>query len=168
MDWNQNPMEEFKPRFEPSSSFEDGIARYVEHPQGEGRAQQLMADIAESINRGYAYLLPREWDPERDDWVDEWYIRGTLEGKTFEEGDEHDTFEGYVEVPVIRGGHYHYERLDSFTLEDLPAILGTFAVLQEERDQREEVRSRAKEEERKRVKRVRAKERRKLKKLGEW
>jgi hypothetical protein len=72
------------------------------------------------------------------------------------------------EVPVLREGIRRYESIDALTLRDLPAVLDTFVVLEEEREREKQEEIERKAAERKERERVRAKERRKLKKLGEW
>ena len=61
------------------------------------------------------------------------------------------------EFPVIRDGHKGYEPFDSLTLADLPTILDTLAAMEAEEAARL-----------KRLRNARARERRRLKKLGEW
>jgi hypothetical protein len=55
-----------------------------------------------------------------------------------------DDEERYVdagEVPVIRDGQRGYEALETLTLRDLPAILDTLMVLEEEYKQQEREKS---------------------------
>jgi hypothetical protein len=73
-----------------------------------------------------------------------------------------------AEVPVIREGVRHYEDIRALTLRDLPAVLDTFVVLEQEREREKLEEAERKAAERKERERVRAKERRKLMKLGEW
>ena len=113
-------------------------------PFGGGDAQKIVMRLAYDIERAY------------DQWA-EWAAP-----------EEYERFETRGEVPVIRGGQRGYEPLETLALKDLPAILDTLVVLEEERRREaaeEKVRRLA---ERKARERVRAKERRKLKKLGEW
>jgi hypothetical protein len=79
-----------------------------------------------------------------------------------------DRLEKTSEVPVIRDGQRGYELLEELRLRDLPAVLDTFVVLEEEREKEKLEESERKRAERKERERVRAKERPKLKKLGEW
>ena len=60
------------------------------------------------------------------------------------------------EVPVIRNGKRGYELLEKLTLRDLPAVLDTFVVLEEEEKQKREKDER-KRAERKERERIRAK-----------
>ena len=68
------------------------------------------------------------------------------------------------EVPIIRDGQRTYENLDSLTLRDLPTILNTFVVLEEELGEHDE--SERKAAERKARERIRARERRIYKEEG--
>jgi hypothetical protein len=77
--------------------------------------------------------------------------------------DDEERYVNAGEVPVIRNGQRGYEALETLTLRDLPAILDTLMVLEEESKQREREESEPKATERKERERVRAKERRKLK-----
>ena len=79
-----------------------------------------------------------------------------------------ERYEREGEVPVIRNGVRGYEALDGLTLADLPAVLDALVVLEEEDRERERAEKERRDAERKRRERVRAKERRKLKALGEW
>jgi hypothetical protein len=81
---------------------------------------------------------------------------------------DYDRLEKTGEVPVIRNGQRGYELLNELTLRDLPAVLDTFVVLEEELEKEKPEEAERKRAERKERERVRAKERRKLKKLGEW
>jgi hypothetical protein len=133
------PLRDFSWKVE---KLEDGSKRYREDPFGEGIPQLEMRRL----------------------WV---FVRYTYEDLLLsEEEDSH--FEPPGHVPVIRGGERVYEDLNLLTLRDLPAILDTFVVLEEELRVRKQEEAERKAAERKHIKRVRAKERRKLKKLGEW
>jgi hypothetical protein len=77
-------------------------------------------------------------------------------------------FESTGEVPIIRDDQRSYERLDKRTLRDLPAILDTFKVLDEEKKQWEREESERKAAQAKRRENALARERRKRKKLGEY
>jgi hypothetical protein len=83
-----------------------------------------------------------------------------------------DRFETKGEVPLLGEDRKVYVRLEDLTLRDLPAILHTIVVLEEDywNDylRRESEAAERKAAERKKRERVRAKERRKRKKLGEW
>jgi len=82
--------------------------------------------------------------------------------------EEVERLEATGEVVVIRDGKRGHERLEALTLRDLPAVLETLVILEAEHEERKRARSVAFCSERKERERVRAKERRKLKKLGEW
>jgi len=96
-------------------------------------------------------------------------IMRTLEveiGGAFEKymPDDDETFEKYEMqglVPVLRDGQWQDEERFSLTLADLPVILDTLIVLEEEQQK-------LKKEERRKRSNARARERRKLIKLGEW
>jgi hypothetical protein len=140
IDWMDTRLDDFFSVTE----WEDGktVATH-RYPFGDGEAQQLMVTLCAAVDEGYAKLL----EGDEDAWR-----RCEVEG----------------EVPVIREGQKAYEPLEALTLRDLPAILDTFVVLEEEYQQREREESERKAAERKDRERVRAKERRKLKRLGEW
>jgi hypothetical protein len=82
-----------------------------------------------------------------------------------EDGERYETA---GEVPVIRDGRKRYESFDSLTLADLPAVLDTLAAMDEEVKALEAEEAARLDAERKRRRNSRARERRKLKKLGEW
>jgi hypothetical protein len=168
IDWSQTPLEEFTPRTEERGS---GTWVWNDNPLGEGDAQGIMRALAEGIAQAYADLLPVEVGGDGEYVEDEFYLREITDEKLYDEGRDirlNSAFPGYVEVPVIRGGRRGYERLDSLTLADLPTVLNTFVVLEEEQGERNRVKAERKEAERKNRNRIRAKERRKLKALGEW
>jgi hypothetical protein len=72
-----------------------------------------------------------------------------------------ERYESAGEVPVIRDGRKGYEHIESLTLADLPTIQDTLAATEEEAARLDA--------ESKRLRRnALARERRKLKKLGEW
>ncbi len=60
------------------------------------------------------------------------------------------------------------ETFTDITLRDLPVVLSTLVKLEEQNKQWEQKEAERKAAERKEVERIRSKERRKLKKLGEW
>jgi hypothetical protein len=118
--------------------------RTFEYRHGEDEAQSLMGSLADRV----------------------WDIYCDLLGVLSEEGESHYQTTG--EVPIFRDGQTRYSDVDTLTLRDLPAVLDTLVVLEvkaEERLREEEERIAA---ERKERDRIRAKERRRLKKLGEW
>ena len=133
------PLMEFYPQDEKG---EDGrtTGRMV-FPHGDGKAQEVMRGLQADIERAYEELLASE---------------------------DSDRLGECGEVPVIREGAKRYEPIDEFTLRDLPAILDTIAVLEEERSREEAEERERTATERKRRERIRRKERGKLKKLGEW
>ena len=139
MDWWDTQLEEFHLQHEIG---EDGktTGRMV-YPHGDGRAQEVMRGLQADVERVYEELLASE---------------------------DFDRFEGSGEVPVIREGAKRYEPISGLSLRDLPAILDTLAVLEEERNREEAEERERKATERRRRKRIRAREIRKLKKLGEW
>jgi hypothetical protein len=51
---------------------------------------------------------------------------------TFRTPDDEERYVNAGEVPVIREGQRGYEALETLTLRDLPAILDTLMVLEEE------------------------------------
>jgi hypothetical protein len=136
--WLDTPLNEFRSRLEKQ---EDGTIRLHDYPHGEGEAQGLMMRLFSGVDFAYERFLEEE---------------------------EGERLETKGEVPVIRSGHREYEALDSLKLRDLPAILDTLVVLEEEQKQRKREESERKAAERRARERVRAKERRKLKKLGAW
>jgi hypothetical protein len=138
IDWTHIPLEEFVLVNEEQ---EDGTVRFIKHPHGDGVAQRLMASIGIDVQYAYEGLLSHE-DGER--------------------------YETAGEVPVIRDGRKRYERIDSLTLADLPAILDTLAAMDEEVKALEAEEAARLDAERKRRRNARARERRKLKRLGEW
>ncbi len=138
--WLSTPLERFR---EKSVKKEDGSWDYIPYPFGDGKAHRLVVNILYEIEDAYEALLPDE---------------ETEEGDRFEQG----------EAAVIRDGHRSYEELGVLTLSDLPAVLDTLVVLEEEKNQRDREEAERKAAARKERARIRAKERRKLKKLGEW
>lgn len=139
MDWTGEPMSGFGPQAEIG---EDGTTtgRSV-FPHGEGEAQSLVADVYERLGDTYYGLL--------SDVDAEWFV-------------------GSGEAPVIRGGRRVYEVLAVLTLRDLPVILDTLAVLEEEAKGRGAEEAARLEERRKARRRELDRERRKRKALGEW
>jgi hypothetical protein len=138
IDWMETPLEDF---FGVDERQADGSYIRRSYPFGDGVAQSVMVRLSYEVWRAYSELI----GPEDD-----------------------DRFETLGRVPVIRDGQRGYEPLEILMLKDLPAILDTLMVLEEEYRQREREESERKVAERKERDRVRAKERRKLKKLGEW
>ena len=105
IDWTGTPLEAFLDGIEEQ---EDGTARYVRYPLGDGEAQMIMVGLFASISNAYNKL--------------------TLE--------ENERFESAGEVLLIRNDQRTYERLDDLTLRDLPAVLDGLAVLEEEYPQK--------------------------------
>ncbi len=119
----------------------DGTVKIEEVPHGDGVAQRLVGNLSAVVENAYEPLLSEK------DW---------------------ERLEGDGKLPLVRDGQKAYEALDRLTLGDLPAILDTLSVLEEDHRRREREEAERKAAERKEVERARAKERRKLKKLGEW
>jgi hypothetical protein len=111
------------------------------YPHGDGKAQEVMRGLQAAVERFYVELLASE---------------------------DFDRFEKSGEVPVIREDGKRYEPISGLTLRDVPAVLDTIAVLEEQRSHEESEERERKATERRRIERIRAKERRHLKKLGEW
>ena len=84
------------------------------YPLGDGAAPRIMASLLAEVDVAYDTLRAPD-DEER------YVISG--------------------EVPVIRDGQRGYEALETLTLRDLPAILDTLVVLEEEYKQREREKS---------------------------
>jgi hypothetical protein len=131
IDWLDTPLDDFLPRPEKQ---EDGSADARRFPLGKGVAQDLVVGLWSNLQDAYVKLLSEED-----------YTRTETSG----------------EVPIIRAGQRTYESLDRLTLRDLPTILDTLVVLEEE--QKEYIAA-----ERKARGMSRDRERRKRKKLGEW
>jgi len=138
IDWMGTPMKGFLSMVRKQA---DGTAKTEVLPHGDGVAQRLVGGIFNGVEHGYDRLLS-EKDRERAE----------SDGK----------------VPLVRDGQKTYETSDRWTLGDLPAILETLSVLEEDHRRREREEAERKAAERKEREKVRAKERRKLKKLGEW
>jgi hypothetical protein len=138
IDCLDTPLEDFSSTLERR---EDGTYAAREWPYGDGEAQRFMAGLSAGAENTYARLLSEE---------------------------DLDRFAPVGRVPLIRDGRRGYEPLETLMLKDLPVILDTFVVLEEEYKRREREESERKSAERKERERIRAKERRRLKKLGEW
>ena len=111
VDWMDTPLHHFL-----SGTFSAIAAREYEtteptlYPLGDGVAPRLMAKLLAEVDVAYDTLrVPN--DEER-------YVNSG-------------------EVPVIRDGQRGYEALETLTLRDLPAILDTLMVLEEEYKQQE-------------------------------
>ena len=150
IDWPSTPLEEFFARDEKQ---EDGTYKYVFHPYGGGFAPGIMVSLRHAIEKAYESSIPYDTDEY---------------GNLVEGYPDASRWEHTGEVPIIRDGHRHYESFDSLTLSDLPALLDTLIVLEEEKNQRDREEAERKATARKERARIKAKERRKLKKLGEW
>jgi len=132
-DWTGIPLEGFFEAYEVDENGRTTGRR--SYPHGDGAAPSLMVRLAGLVESAYEDLLLSEEDGER--------------------------YERTGEVLVIRDGRRTYEALDGLTLRDLPAVLDTLTVLEEE----------AKSwgaEKRKARRRELDRERRKRKRLGEW
>jgi len=139
IDWMDTPLDEFHLRHEFG---EDGkTTGQMVFQQGDGKAHAILRSLQSEVERTYEELIATE----------DFY-----------------RLEKTGEIPVMRNGQRGYELLDELTLRDLPAVLDTFVVLEEEREKEKLEESERKRAERKERERLRAKERRKLKKLGEW
>jgi hypothetical protein len=149
IDWSGTPLREFSLRWERQ---ENGLLNANDYPYGKGAAQEIMIGLWADVESTYEKLIPYELD-EAGDVVT---------------GDDVLHWERTGEVPIIRKGYREYVPLDSITLSDLPAILETFVVLDQELEQHKSAIAERKKAEARYRERVRSKERRKLKKLGEW
>lgn len=139
MDWVGIPLEEFGMQHEMG---DDGktTGRLV-FPHGDGKAQRLLSGIAWMVEDAYEDLLSEE-DGER--------------------------YERAGQAPVVRNGRRVYEPIFALTLRDLPAVLDTLLVLEEEEKARSVAEAARLEERRRARRRELDRERRKRKKLGEW
>jgi hypothetical protein len=139
IDWMDTPLKEFYLRDEIG---EDGkTTGQLVFPHGGGKAHEVLRNLQSDVERKYEELIAL--------------------------GD-YDRLEKTVEVPVIRNGQRGYKLLDELTLRDLPAVLDTFVVLEEELEKEKLEEAERKRAERQERERVRRKERRKRKELGEW
>jgi hypothetical protein len=138
IDWMNTPLESFLSAIRKRA---DGTTVHENDPLGDGQAQRLLVGLLDNIGDAYYELLPEE---------------------------EYEGFEKKGEVPFIRNGRRTHEALDRLTLRDLPSVLDTLVILEEEDRRRQREDAERKAAERKERERVRAKERRKLRKLGEW
>jgi hypothetical protein len=138
-DWTRVPLEEFGLQHEVG---EDGrtTGRMV-FPHGDGEAQSLLSRLAGLGSGAYEDLLS---------------------------GEDGEFYERKGKVPVLRDGRREYEDIDALTLQDLPAVLDTLVVLEEESKARSAEEAVRLEEKRRARRRELDRERRKLKKLGEW
>ena len=145
IDWLNTPLEKFgfKEFGGSMEQREDGTIVF-NAPSDETVSAGIMRSIARELDRAYERLLP------------------------FDTDEEVDRYQRTAEVPVIRNGYRGYESLDTITLSNLPAILDTLLVLEEEHKQRLREEKERKEGERKERARVLAKERRRRKKIGAW
>ena len=150
IDWLSTPLEEFLYR---SEKQEDGTVKDVRYPHGDSFAPSIIVSLVLDIERAYESLIPYDTDEY---------------GNLVEGYPDALRWERCGEVPVIRNGHRRYESFDSLTLSDLPALLDTLVMLEEEKNQRDREEAERKAAAQKERARIRAKERRKLKKLGEW
>ncbi len=147
IDWTNIPLEDFH---HVDEEREDGKGlRTKWHPHGEGVAQRIMMSISDEVERAYGGLLPSDEDPYADPLL--------------HPDEDVRRFEPAGEVPVIRDGRRGYDRLDSITLADLPAVLDTIDAMDEEAARLDAERKRRRSNEL-------ARARRKIKKLdlGEW
>jgi hypothetical protein len=139
IDWTNIPLRDF---LMVDEEREDGKGLWTKmYPYGEGVAPRIMMGIYHDVRDDYEDLLSDE-DGER--------------------------YETAGEVPVIRDGLKGYEDIDSLTLADLPTILDTLDAMGEEAKALEVEEAARHDAERKRLRNARAREKYKLKKLGEW
>jgi len=139
MDWWDTPLEEFHVQHE-IGKYGKTTGRIV-FPHGDRKAREVMRGLQADMERAYVELLASE---------------------------DVDRLEDSGEVSIMREGAKQYKPISALTLRDLPAILETIAMLEEERSHEDAEERERKATERRRRERIRAKERRKLKKLGEW
>jgi hypothetical protein len=139
VDWACAPLAEFYFRTEFGENRLSTGRTLLEH--GDGEAQRFLRNVWWLIADVYDKLLPEDEETTT----------------RFERG----------EVPAIRSGKRYYERLDSFTLSDLPVILDTFVVLEAELKERERALAEAETEASKIRDRSLAREQYKHEKLGE-
>jgi hypothetical protein len=139
IDWMGAPLREFGPQPE-IGEYGLTTGRTV-FPHGDGEAQRVMVGLSVLVEDAYEGLLSEE-DGER--------------------------YERAGEVPMLRNGRRAYVSIFDLTLQDLPAVLDTLMALEEESRARVAEETALLEEKRKARRRARDRERRKLKKLGEW
>ncbi len=114
-DWMDTPLHDFlSGTLSAIAAREYGPTVPPLYPFGDGVAQRLMANLLPEVD--VAYDTVRAPDDE---------VRYVSAG----------------EVPVIRDGQRGYEALETLTLRDLPAILDTLMVLEEEYKQQEREKS---------------------------
>jgi len=103
MDWTGIPLEEFGQQHEFG---EDGYStgRMI-FAHGEGIAQSVLARLAYEVGDTYADLLTEE---------------------------DIELYEREGKAPIFRDGRRVYEPIFALTLADLPAVLDTLVVLEEE------------------------------------
>jgi hypothetical protein len=107
IDWMDNPLENFSSAIRTQA---DGTTFHELYLFGDGEAQRLVVGLFAKVEDAYSRLLSEE-DLERVE----------TEG----------------EVPLIREGQRTQKALVRFTLRDLPAILDTLVVLEEDHRRRE-------------------------------
>lgn len=106
IDWMDTPLDEFYPQPEFGEDGRPTGQQFV-FPHGDGKAHAVLRSLQSDVDRTYEELI-------------------TLE--------DYDRLEKTGEVPIIRNGQRGYKLLDELTLRDLPAVLDTFVVLEEERE----------------------------------
>jgi hypothetical protein len=115
VDWMDTPLHHFlSGTLSAIAAREYGTTVPPLYPLGDGAAPRIMASLLAEVDVAYDTLRAPD-DEER------YVISG--------------------EVPVIRDGQRGYEALATLTLRDLPAILDTLMVLEEEYKQREREKS---------------------------
>ena len=103
IDWMDTPLTEFYPRDEIGEGAK--TTGQIVFPHGDGKAHEVLRSLQSHVERTYEQHIAL--------------------------GD-YDWLEKTGEVPVIRDTQRGYELLDELTLSDLPAVLDTFEVLEEE------------------------------------
>jgi|SRR5215203_3837767 len=151
LDWLNIPLEDFglQHEFGPDG-YTTGV---LFRPHGAGRAQEILKNISIEVRCAYEELVPYDTDKY---------------GNLLDGYPDALHWERTGEVPVIRGEEWRYKRLSDLTLSDIPDVLNTLVVLENEERQRKQVEAEIKAEERKNRKRILAKERRQRQKLGEF
>ena len=107
IDWMDIPLQNPIPAIRTRA---DGTTFHELHPFSDGEAQRLLAGLSAHVDDAYRQLLPEE------EWT---------------------RFETKGEVPLIHEGRRTHKALAHLTLRDLPTILGSLVVLEEDHRRRE-------------------------------
>jgi hypothetical protein len=111
IDWMDTPLHDFlSGTLSAIAAREYGATVPPLYPLGEGAAPRSMAKLLAEVDVAY---------------------------DTLRAPDDEERYVNAGEVPVIRDGQRGYEALETLTLRDLPAILDTLMVLEEEYKQQE-------------------------------